>query len=210
MKFMRCPACGDDVPEGKKTCGNCGASLEDLENIEPSQEEESIEDVPDKAEPTEEVDEEAEPEEIVEDEALPDEVVEAPEGTTDVELPSEDDETEDNSPLPADTMAVKQETQVPPDEYGFISLGDLAKRSRITGKLTEADGNLFDYFIVDVDGYEAMSNGDEAESLDEAFDSPKYRIDLDIEEGGKYYLVLENRSESEPITVEVDLRIRSR
>ena|GEM_PF-1684044 len=197
------------MPKGRTSCGNCGAAIEEPEQAEPQQQDEESEEVSETAEPSEEIEEEPVQEEVVEDEATPAEVVEAPDGTADEDLPSDEDDKEDTTPLPSNARAVKQMAEVPPDEYSFISLGDLEAGSRIEGRLMEVDGDLFDYFIVDVEGYEAMSEGEEAESLDESFDSTKYQIELDIGEGGKYYLVLENRSESEPVNVKVDLRVFS-
>jgi hypothetical protein len=192
---MRCPFCGDEVPRGRTACGNCGGSLEDLENVEPLQQDE----------PAEDIVKESVEEPIIEDEIPPEEVIEAPDMAPEELLPEE----EDTKPLPTNATAIRQMTQVPPGELCFIELGDLAPGTRVEGRLIEADGDIFDYFIVDEDGYNSLMNGDEAQTLDEASDATKYQVELDIGEGGIYYLVLENRSQSAPVDVKVELRVMS-
>ncbi len=202
---MKCPFCGDEVARGRASCGNCGASLEDLERVEPEQQAEPTEETPEFEAPPEEIVEERVEEPVVEDEVSPTEIVEAPDLTTEELLPEV--EKEDTKPLPSNATALRQMTQVPPGELCFIDLGDLPSGTRVEGRLMEADGDLFDYFIVDEDGYNALMNGEEAQTLDEASDATKYQVELDVGEGGIHYIVLENRSQSDPVDVKVDLKV---
>ena len=204
---MKCPFCGDEVTRGRTSCGNCGAALDDLEKVEPEQQVEATEDISEVAEPTEEIEEEPVEEQVVEEEATPAEVVEAPDETTEEVLSEGEDDIEDSTPLPSNARTVKQMEQVPPGELCFIELGDLAPGTRVEGRLMEADGDIFDYFIVNEEGYNALMNGEEAQTLDEASDATKYQVELDVGEGGIYYIVIENRSQSDPVDVKVDLKV---
>ena len=202
---MRCPFCGDEVPKGRPACGNCGASLEELVDYEPLVQPGPVQEPSGPKIPSQDFVEEPVEESIVEEEVPPAEVVEEPDLSTEELLPEE--ETQSTRPLPANAKAIEQLVQVPPAELTFIELGDLAPGSRVEGRLLETDGDIFDYFIVDEDGYNALMNGDEAQTLDEASDATKYHVELDIGQGGIHFLVLENRSQSAPVDVKVDLRI---
>jgi hypothetical protein len=214
---MKCPNCGGELRPGQGICGNCGLPVEARgpsegreeviekeeaeELVEPGQargEEELVE--PERTEATEELYEPGKPA--------------APEGEefegSDGILPKGEsgilEETE-GRPLGANERAIKEMVSVPPAEYYVVELGDLVTGVRIVGHLKEADGDIFDYFVVDKEGYKGLVQGEEPETLDEADNATSYEIDVEIGEPGYYYLMIKNRSVGDPKDVQVDLRI---
>jgi hypothetical protein len=199
---MRCPFCKDDVPKGRPACGNCGAALEELVELELQVQSEHVEKPINPEVPPQDIVIEPNQGPFVDEQVPPAEIVEEPDLSDQELLP------EDEGPiLPSDGRAIRQMDQVPPGELVFIELGVLAPGAHIEGRLIEADGDIFDYFIVDEEGYNALMSGDEAQTLDEGSDATNYHVELDIGQGSIHYLVLENRSQSAPVDIKVELRM---
>jgi hypothetical protein len=111
-------------------------------------------------------------------------------------------------PVGANERAYKQMVTVPPDEIFVIDFGELPVGTRLGGHLKEADGDIFDYQVVDEENYTAYNNDEDVESLDEGSDGTSYELEVGIGEPGRYYLLISNRSIQDPKDIHVDLRLK--
>lgn len=214
---MLCPNCSSFVRPGQSICGNCGMPVPTRAPVEEQQE--NVEEP--QVEPTEEIfqpgkeeapgDEVAgteEPEEFcAPDKPLPEEEFEGkdgilPEGEADI---LEETQTR---PVGANERAYKQMVTVPPDEIFVIDFGELPIGTRLGGHLKEADGDIFDYQVVDEENFTAYNNDEDVESLYEGSDGTSYELEVGIGVSGRYYLLISNRSIQDPIDIHVDLRLK--
>ena len=215
---MLCPNCGSFVRPGVNICGNCGMPVENRdvgkapeENFEEPQVERTEEIFqPGKEEaPEENVEGSEEAEEFCPpDKPLPEEEFEGQDGMLSKDEADILEETE-TSPVGANERAYKQMVTIPADEIFVIDFGELAVGAHIGGHLKEADGDIFDYQVVDQENYDAYNSGGDYESLDEGSDSTSYELDVGIGATGNHYLLVSNRSVDDPRDVHVDLRVKS-
>jgi hypothetical protein len=98
-----------------------------------------------------------------------------------------------------------------PAGYGqhWASRLDLDDGDEIRGTLTEVDDDDFSYMVLDESNYAAFRGSDDFEVLDEIENASSVRVDFEVDETDRYYLVLYAYGKQNDREVEVSLRARS-